>query len=217
MDLSWFSCVMDSCGKLFQNSNGEEFQKVRTDIDIVRFIHADKIKVNYCENDCIEDDNIFRLAYRTGQVWQCIERILDMWENCEIKGQKEGADMKLGQWKQIQGLYDEEIVVPILRKVVLGNLSLWEMGREFARYKLQHVVQQAFVKGLEEETWSTCKTNYKDFATDNIVKEFFPVCKGWVSCTLFSKPKFLSSRRNLILFIYLFWKEGRSERARLYF
>lgn len=107
-----------------------------------------------------------------------------MWDNGEIKGQKDEANMFLTDWRHMQGLYNNEIVVPILRKVVLGKLSVPEMGQEFANYKLRHVVQQAFVKGLEESTWSTCKSNFSEHASDKIVTEFMPVFKGWVSFTL---------------------------------
>ena len=33
-------------------------------------------------------DNIFQLAFRTGDVWNLIDEILSMWENIGIKNQK---------------------------------------------------------------------------------------------------------------------------------
>lgn len=99
-------------------------------------------------------DNYFQLAYRIGQVWECVENIFDMWDNGEVRGQRD--NMNRTQWKHLQGLDDDQIVIPVLQKVVLKIFSLRQMGLAFATYKLRNVVHQAFVKCFYEKNWQTC-------------------------------------------------------------
>ncbi|CAM6088840.1 unnamed protein product [Calypogeia fissa] len=104
-------------------------------------------------------NNYYQLAYRTGRVWRHVEAIFEMWEN------REG--------------YDEAVIIPVLEKVVSKELSLKDMAREFAKYKLEYMVRQAFVRALDEKNWSQCKINFKKHATDDFVKAFAPLFKGW--------------------------------------
>jgi hypothetical protein len=74
-----------------------------------------------------------------------VEEIMKMWEKCAIKGQKikkqpkakgkakESGDadskspaeeMKLTEWRLMQPLKDEEVVTPVLQRVILRELSL---------------------------------------------------------------------------------------------
>jgi hypothetical protein len=102
-----------------------------------------------------------------------VEEILNLWEECDVKGQrskkkpKEKAkakaaveteakspaeDMKLTDWRLMQSLKDEEVVTPILQRVILRELTLQEMGQEFKRLKMMATIQRAFLKCLTRKT-----------------------------------------------------------------
>jgi len=92
-------------------------------------------------------DNIFQLAFITGEIWELINKIFRMWENIEIKNQKvknckplicssskSGLKMKMlpeditiTPWRALQGVKDEKLLRTILSCVSLGELSLDEM------------------------------------------------------------------------------------------
>jgi hypothetical protein len=50
-------------------------------------------------------------------------------------------DMKVIEWRHIQPLKDASIIVPVLKRVALGELFLQEMGHEFKRLKYLRVAQ----------------------------------------------------------------------------
>lgn len=96
-------------------------------------------------------DNIFQLAFRTGEIWELINEIFIMWENIGIKNQKVKRykpltcsnsklgpemkqlpkDMTITPWRALQGVNDEKLVKAILSRVRSGELSLEEMSEEF--------------------------------------------------------------------------------------
>lgn len=98
-------------------------------------------------------DNIFQLAFRTGEIWELINEIFSMWKNIGIKNQKVkkskslicsnsesgpemkqlSEDMTITPWRALQGVKDEKIVQAILSRVRLGELSLEEMSEEFQK------------------------------------------------------------------------------------
>ena len=98
-------------------------------------------------------DNIFQLAFRTGEIWELIDHIFELWENVGIKSQKvkrskplictnnkSGPEMKLlpeymtiTTWISMQGVKDEKLVKTILSHVKSRELSLEEMFEEFLK------------------------------------------------------------------------------------
>ena len=101
----------------------------------------------------------FQLAFRDGKVWDLQDIIFSMWENKEVKGQKvkkgkvdpqvdvkgskgkkldftieEAAeDMKLTQWRALQGIKDETLLTSVLSRVISKELSLDEMVVELSK------------------------------------------------------------------------------------
>ncbi len=143
-------------------------------------------------------DNLFQLAFRRDPEWSYIKRIFEKWELCQIKGQKTEKvpkkssklsldskvhfdDMKLTEWKIMQPIKDPEIILPVLKRVIDGELSLPEMGQEFTRHKTGLKVQKAFLASLNEESWSACKAKYPEHCSDNFLQNFVPVFANWVS------------------------------------
>jgi hypothetical protein len=118
------------------------------------------------------NDNLFQLAFWRGAIWDKVVEIMRLWEECEIKGQKikkvpktkkankslklntkdPADDMKLIKWKSMQPLKDQEVVTPVLQRVILGELSLQEMRQELKRLKTIGIVQKAFLKCLMKDT-----------------------------------------------------------------
>ena len=98
-------------------------------------------------------DNIFQLAFRTGDVWRLIDEIFGMWEDIAIKNQKVKKsksficgnsklapemkhlpdDMTITPWRAMQGVKDDKIVKTILSPVRSRELSLEEMSEEFQK------------------------------------------------------------------------------------
>ena len=92
-------------------------------------------------------DNIFQLAFRTGEVWDLIDEIFDQWENISIKNQKvrkskpiictnsKGSpemkqlleDMTITPWRTMQGVKDDKLVKSVLARMNSGELSMEEM------------------------------------------------------------------------------------------
>ena len=99
----------------------------------------------------------FQLAFRDVEVWDLQDQIFTMWENKDIKGQRQKKskvdpqlelkstidkkidltieevvhDMKLSLWRAMQGIKDEKLLVSFLSRVVAKELSLKEMVTEF--------------------------------------------------------------------------------------
>ena len=116
-------------------------------------------------DDAVKSDGIykyeswFQLAFRDGVVWELQDQIFTMWENKEVKGQRQRKgkvdpqlelkffaakkidltikeatdDMKLTQWRSMQGIKDEQLLVSVLSRVVAKELSLEEMVIEFTK------------------------------------------------------------------------------------
>jgi len=96
---------------------------------------------------------IFQLELRTGEIWELINYIFDMWENIGTKNQKvknpkplicssskSSPEMKLlleymtiTPWRALKGVKDENIVKKILSRVKSAELSLDEMCEEFQK------------------------------------------------------------------------------------
>ena len=116
-------------------------------------------EVGIVVDDAIMSDGIrkyeswFQLAFRNGEVWDLQDQIFTMWENKEVKGQRQkkskvdpqlelkstsakniyltiketADDMKLSLWRAMQGIKDEHLLVSFLSRVVAKELSLEEM------------------------------------------------------------------------------------------
>jgi hypothetical protein len=150
------------------------------------------------------NDNLFQLAFRQDPEWPYIKAIFEKWELCGIKGQKGDKapskkqskasagdarppfeDMKLTEWRHMQSIKDPETLLPVLKRVVNGELSLSDMGQEFVRHKTGQKVQKAFLASLNEETWTACKEKYPEHCTDNFLQNFIPMFVKWVRITVF--------------------------------
>ena len=105
----------------------------------------------------------FQLAFRDGAVWDLQHQIFSMWENKDVKGQRqkeckvdpqlelksqvvkkinltieEAANhMQLSLWRAGQGIKDEQLLVSVLSRVVAKELSLEEMVIEFVENQAQ--------------------------------------------------------------------------------
>ena len=89
----------------------------------------------------------FQLAFTDGEVWELQDKIFTMWENKEVKGQRQkksnvvkkieqtieevADDMKLSHWQAMQGIKDEQLLVLILSRIVAKELSLEEIVTKF--------------------------------------------------------------------------------------
>ena len=105
----------------------------------------------------------FQLAFRDGAVWDLQHQIFSMWENKDVKGQRqkeckvdpqlelksqvvkkinltieEAANhMQLSLWRAGQGIKDEQLLVSVLSRVVAKELGLEEMVIEFVENQAQ--------------------------------------------------------------------------------
>jgi hypothetical protein len=73
-------------------------------------------------------------------------------ESLESNAKDPADDMKLTEWKSMQPLKDLKVVTLVLQCVILGELSLQEMGQEFKRLKTIRIIQKAFLKCLMKDT-----------------------------------------------------------------
>jgi len=98
-------------------------------------------------------DNYFQLGFRTGQVWDLIDEVFTLWENVGIKNQRVkkakplicgtsktspdiknlSDDMIITPWRSIQGVKYDKLIISILSRVRLGELSMEEMCDEFKK------------------------------------------------------------------------------------
>ena len=98
-------------------------------------------------------DNIFQLAFRTGEIWKLIDQNFDLWENIGIKSQKVKKskplictnskldpemkflpeDMTITPWRSMQGVKDEKLFKTILSLIKSGELLMEEMSEEFLK------------------------------------------------------------------------------------
>ena len=104
-------------------------------------------------------DSWFQLAFRTGEVWGLQDRIFNMWEHTEVKGQRAkkakvdlrvemktkshksdlfieelAEDMKLLPWRSVQGIKDDKLLIFVLSRVATKEFSLEEMVVELQKY-----------------------------------------------------------------------------------
>ena len=98
-------------------------------------------------------DNIFQVAFKTGEIWDLIDEIFDRWKNISIKNQKFRKsepiictnskvspemkqlpeDMTITHWRTMQGVKDDKLVKSVLARVKSGELSMEEMCAEFQK------------------------------------------------------------------------------------
>ena len=120
-------------------------------------------EVGIVVDDAVKSDGIrkyepwFQLAFRDGGVWDLQDQIFTMWENKEVKGQRQKKskfdpqlelnssaakkieltieeavdDMKLSLWRAMQGIKDEQLLIFVLSRVVGKELSLEKMVTKF--------------------------------------------------------------------------------------
>jgi hypothetical protein len=87
-------------------------------------------------------------------------------------------DIKLTEWRLMQPLKDGEMVTPVLQHIILGELSLQEMGQEFKRLKMIATIQRAFLNYLTKKTWEECKITYPKHCTNAILGNMVHVFIG---------------------------------------
>ena len=171
--------------KLFasNHNNDNGYRHKMSSIDRIRFFHDEYLDVKQkfsvklhpglqpqClhEAGIVVDDNVksdglhmyeswFQLAFRDGEVWDLQDQFFLMWENKEVKGQRQKKcrvdpqlelkstatkkidltikeavdDMKMSLWRAMKGIKDEQLLVSVLSRVVAKALSLEEMVTEF--------------------------------------------------------------------------------------
>ncbi|CAM6086851.1 unnamed protein product [Calypogeia fissa] len=79
------------------------------------------------------NDNMYQLAFRLDPIWSLVRQIFEKWEEVELKGQKDKGkkkmvkttgsgdavpladDMKLTEWRHMQGLHDATLVYQVLQ------------------------------------------------------------------------------------------------------
>ena len=167
----------------WDHNNDNDYRQKMTSIKRIRFFHHEYLdgktkisakmfpalrcqclhEVGIVVDDVVKSNGIrkyeswFQLAFRDGVVWELQEQIFTMWENTEVKGQRQRkgkvdpqlelksiaakkidltieevvVDMKLTPWRSMQGIKDEQLLVSILSRVVAKELSLEEMVIEF--------------------------------------------------------------------------------------
>ena len=94
------------------------------------------------------------MEFITGEIWELIDRIFELWENVGIKSQKVKRykplisansksspkmkilpeDMTITHWRSMQGVKDENLVKTILSRVKSGELSMEEMSEKFLKF-----------------------------------------------------------------------------------
>jgi hypothetical protein len=87
--------------------------------------------------------------------------------------------MKTSEWRHMQPLKDPLVVVPVLERVALGELTLQEMGYEFKRLKYLAIAQRAFLTCLNETDWEVCRVKYPHHCTDEILNNFVTAFSMW--------------------------------------
>ena len=167
----------------WDHNNDNDYRQKMSSIERIRFFHHEYLDVKQkfgaklhpgLRRQCLHevgivvDDNVksdglrkyeswFQLAFRDGAVWDLQDQIFSMWENKEVKGQRQkkckvdpqlelksqaakkidltieeaADDMKLSLWRAMQGIKDEQLLVSVLSRVVAKELSLEEMVTEF--------------------------------------------------------------------------------------
>jgi hypothetical protein len=98
-------------------------------------------------------DNYFQLGFIAEHVWDLIDEIFTLWENISIKNQRVKKaktficgtsktcpdiknlpdDMTITPWRSIQEVKDDKLIITILLRVRLGELSMEEMCDEFKK------------------------------------------------------------------------------------
>ena len=180
----YVSLTMDEAKLLaWDHNNDNDYRQKMSSIERVRFFHHEYLdvkqkvgpkllpalrrqclhEVGIVVDDAVKSDGIrkyeswFQLAFRDGVVWELQDQIFTMWENKEVKGQRQkkgkvdpqlelkstaakkidltieeaADDMKLTPWRAMQGIKDEQLLVSVLSRVVAKELSLEEMVTEF--------------------------------------------------------------------------------------
>ena len=167
----------------WDHNNDNDYRQKMSSIERIRFFHHEYLdvkskitakmfpalrrqclhEVGIVIDDAVKSDGIrkyeswFQLAFRDGVVWELQDQIFTMWENKEVKGQRQrkgkvdpqmelkstaakkidltieeaADDMKLTPWRSMQGIKDEQLLVSVLSRVVAKELSLEEMVTEF--------------------------------------------------------------------------------------
>ena len=167
----------------WNHNNDNDYKQKMSSIKRIRFFHHEYLDIRQkfgpnlhprLRRQCLHevgivvDDNLksdglrkyeswFQLAFRDVEVWDLQDQIFTMWENKEVKGQRQKKskvdsqlelkstktkkidltieeatdDMKLSLWRAMQGTKDEQLLVSILSRVMAKELSLEEMVIEF--------------------------------------------------------------------------------------
>ena len=167
----------------WDHNNDNDYRQKMSSIERIRFFHHEYLdgknkfgaklypalrrqclhEVGIVVDDAVKSDGIrkyeswFQLAFRDGEVWDLQDQIFTMWENKEVKGQRQrkskvdpqlelkssaakkieltieeaADDMKLSLWRAMQGIKDEQLLISVLSRIVAKELSLEEMVTEF--------------------------------------------------------------------------------------
>jgi hypothetical protein len=130
-------------------------------------------------------DPLFQIAFRTGKVWDVQEEIFGMWNRFELKNQKKqispkkpkvlkvgkgktqathrwpllklAGELQLSNWRGLQGISNEAVILGILGRVKRKVISLEEMNQEATKYKKLVKIQQIFLQLSKQADWATCR------------------------------------------------------------
>lgn len=132
----------------------------------------------------MEDATIFFLASLPQQAYRVLLQLFELYENGNIKSQvisrsKQGIgnvqlDCKGINFRPLRNL-DDDTVVNLLMKVVNGEWSLPEMGKECAMIKKRRNIQQAFLSQLALLNWEEAVEKYPQYTNTKAIDQFLPL------------------------------------------
>ncbi|KAH6555676.1 hypothetical protein KP509_1Z236600 [Ceratopteris richardii] len=208
----------------WDHNNDNDYRQKMSSIERIRFFHheyedclvkeAGRIHPNLRKQCLIEvgialDENRksnalrkydpwFQLAFRSGEIWDLQDKIFTMWENKEVKGQKQRKsrpdpqvdlkgkgrkvdlsieeaceDMKLTPWRALQGIKDDTLIISTLLRVISKELSLEEMVTELNNHKVYMKIQEVMMKRLGCFSWTEVQEDYPTTSSYKALSEYF--------------------------------------------
>lgn len=124
--------------------------------------------------------NIFTQAAFSAPVFTLAMSVIEMFEDGELKGQKEirtkkqlqtTPDFKQHYFEPLQNL-DEEFQLRVLRKVADKELSLKELKEAGTEFRLLKLAKTLFVRCTRKGTWEEAVEAFPQFATDEALKPY---------------------------------------------
>ena len=131
----------------------------------------------------LEDATIFFLASLPQQAYHILLELFELYKNGKIKSQViSRSKQSIGNGQQdckggsifVHCNLDEDTVVNLLMKVVNGEWSLPEMGKECAMTKKRNI-QQAFLSQLTLLNWEEAVEKYPQYTNTKAIDQFLPL------------------------------------------